>query len=172
MRQGRTHVRLRLAIELLLITVAGSEAEWPYDDEDLGRRSRSAPVELGARIGYDYDGDTISGGAQLRIPLGRRSRFVLVPSGDAFNGGDGADWQVNLDLLMSPGPRGGLYAGLGFGWSEEDGERERAVNQVVGVRVPFGRGRVRSYVEGRWTELNRDNVFRLVAGLNVALFRY
>ena len=165
-------MRLWLAIGLLHAAVVGSDGEWPFDDDDFERRSRSAPVELGPRVGYDDDGDTISGGVQLRVPLGRRSRFVLVPSGDAFYGGDGADWQVNLDLMMGSGPRGGLYLGLGVGWSEQDGKRQRGVNQVVGLHLPFGRAGVRCYVEGRWTEVNRNNLFRITVGLNVPLFRY
>jgi putative exporter of polyketide antibiotics len=56
----------------------------------------------------------------------------------------------------------------------EDGrpQRERAVNQVLGLRLPLGRDRVQSYIEARWTELNRETVFRLVFGLNLNLFRY
>ena len=154
-------------------TVAVGHAEWPYDDDDIGRRRRPSAVGLGPRVGYDYDGDTFSAGAQLRIPVWRRSRVMVVPSGDLFDNGSGADWQVNVDLLVSPGPRGGFYGGLGFGWVEDDREkRERAVNQVLGLRLPLGRGRTQTYVEARWTELNRETVFRLVFGISLTLFRY
>jgi hypothetical protein len=171
MRFTRAH-----SILLLLLTVPGSvvvgHAEWPYD-EDVGRRGNRTAVELGARGGYDYDGNAYSAGGQLRIPLWRRSRFTLVPSADIYNDGKGADWQANVDLLMSPGPNGGLYAGLGFAWVEDGRpERERAVNQVVGLKRPLGRGAGQAYLEARWTELNRKTAFRLVFGVNIALFSY
>lgn len=129
-------------------------------------------MQFGPRAGYDYDGDTYSAGAQLRVPLWRRSRFTLTPSGDIYNDGTRADWQANIDLLMAPGPRGGLYAGLGLGWVETAEGQERAVNQVIGLQLPVSRGPMGLYVEGRWTELNRKTVFRLVVGLNLALLRY
>ncbi len=162
-----------LLLTILLGSAASSHAEWPYDDGDIGRRRGLSPVTLGPRGGYDYDGDAFSVGGQLRIPLWRRSRVTLAPSGDFFNDGSGADWQANVDVLISPGPRGGFYGGLGFGWvAEGRSERERAVNQVLGLRRPFGRGRTQTYVEARWTELDRETVFRLVFGLNLTLFRY
>jgi hypothetical protein len=170
-------VRTSHLVLALLLTVpaaaVSSHAEWPYDDGDVVRRGSASPVELGPRGGYDWDGDTFTAGAQLRIPLWRRSRFTLAPSGDLYNDGTTADWQANVDLLVSPGPRGGFYAGLGFSWIEDGREkRERAVNQVLGLHMPLGSGRTRSYLEARWTELNRDTVFRVVFGINVALFRY
>lgn len=169
-------MRLRRVHLLLLLFVPGSavvgHAEWPYD-EDVRHRRVPTAVELGLRGGYDYDGDTYSAGGQLRIPLWRRSRFVLAPSGDIYNDGNRTDWQANVDLLMSPGPGGGLYAGLGFGWVEDGRpQRERAVNQVAGLTRPLGRGAGQVYLEARWTALNRKTAFRLVFGVNIALFRY
>ena len=132
-RSGSAHLLLLLLI--LAATTGISHAEWPYDDYDTGRRGRAVPVALGPRAGYDYDGDTFSAGVQLRIPLWRRSRFLLVPSGDIYDDGKGTDWQANVDLLVSPGPRGGFYGGLGFAWVEDGRpQRERAVNQVLGDR--------------------------------------
>ena len=173
MRVRRMYIIL-LFLLVLSGTVTVGHAEWPYDDDDVGRRARPSAFGLGPRAGYDFDGDTFSVGAQLRIPVWRRSRIMVVPSGDVFDNGSGADWQMNVDLLVSPGPRGGFYGGLGFGWVEEDGrqKRELAVNQVLGLRLPLGRGRTQTYVEARWTELNRETVFRLVFGLNLTLFRY
>ncbi|MDA0334364.1 MAG: hypothetical protein O2782_04290 [bacterium] len=171
----RHHQALRTFLLLLLLLLGKTVvayAEWPYD-EDSGRRGVRTAVELGPRAGYDYDGDAYSAGGQLRIPLWRRSRFVLAPSGDIYNDGTRADWQANVDLLMSPGPRGGLYAGLGFGWLEDgSAQRERAVNQLVGLTRPLGQGAGHAYLEARWTELNRKTIFRLVFGINLALFSY
>lgn len=158
-----------LTMITVLLVVAPVLGEWPYD---VSPRGRGTPVEFGARVGHDYDGDAPSAGLQLRLPLPKIRGFVLAPSADVYNDGDQADWQVNLDLLMSAGPRGGFYAGLGFGWVEEGLEnRERAVNQILGLRLPLGRGGTRAFIEGRWTELARDNVFRLVGGVNLPLFR-
>ena len=62
---------------------------------------------------------------------------------------------------------------LGFGWVEEGRpDRERAINQILGLRLPVGRRGLRAYLEGRWTELARDTVFRLVGGVNISLFSY
>ncbi|MBT3343050.1 MAG: hypothetical protein HN712_25405 [Gemmatimonadetes bacterium] len=159
-----------LAVCLLVLSVTMAQAEWPYNERSRGR---GTPVEIGVRVGHDYDGDTPSAGGQLRLPIPRLRGFVLVPSVDIYNDGTGADWQANVDLLMSGGPRGGIYAGLGYGWAEEGlEERERAINQILGLRIPLGDGGTRAYIEGRWTELARDNVFRLVGGLNIPLFRY
>lgn len=161
------------ALWLLLIVVCSASpgaAEWPYDEVEP--RGGGTAVQLGPRAGYDYDGDTYSAGAQLRVPIWRRSRFTLTPSADLYNDGTRTDWQANLDLLMAPGPRGGIYAGLGFAWVEAATGRERAINQVIGLQIPLGRGPLRSYVEARWTELDRKTVFRLVVGVNVALLRY
>jgi hypothetical protein len=164
-----SYIRSLLSITLLLAMVNSVAAEWPYD----APRSGSLPLEVGVRVGHDYDSEAPSGGGQVRIPIPRFRGFMLVPSADIYDADDGADWQVNVDLLMSSGPRGGFYAGLGFGWAEEGRpERERAINQILGLRLPIGRGGMRAYVEGRWTELARDTVFRLVGGVNVPLFRY
>ena len=169
-----SHTRVWLfAVALLIAGVTPSGAEWPYDTPRRG----GMPLEVGVRAGYDYDGDVPSAGAQMRVPIPRLRGFMLVPSADIFdadaNADDRADWQMNVDLLMSAGPRGGLYAGLGFGWVEEGRpKRERAINQVLGLRLPVGRRGMRAYIEGRWTELARDTVFRLVGGVNIPLFRY
>ena len=155
---------------LLLAGNSSVDAEWPYDDAP---RSRGLPLEVGVRVGHDYDGHAPSAGGQMRIPIPRLRGFMLVPSADIYDADEGADWQANVDLLMSSGTRGGFYAGLGYGWVEEGrDERERAINQILGLRLPIGRGGMRAYVEGRWTELTRDTVFRLVGGVNVPLFRF
>lgn len=160
-----------LSLLLMVTAPAAVQGEWPFDDLQPSKPPSS--LELGPRGGYDWDGDTYSAGAQVRIPVWRRTRVALVPSGDVFNDGTGADWQANLDILLSPGPRGGFYGGLGFGWVELAwGVRERAVNQVLGLRLPLARGRYRSYVEARWTELDEATAFRIVFGFNVVLLRY
>ncbi len=165
-----SYSRSLMFITLLLAGISSVDAEWPYDDAP---RSRGLPLEIGVRVGHDYDSEAPSGGGQVRIPIPRFRGFMLVPSADIYDADDGVDWQANVDLLMSSGPRGGFYAGLGFGWAEEGRpERERAINQILGLRLPIGRGGLRAYVEGRWTELARDTVFRLVGGVNVPLFRY
>ena len=159
----------RLTSLLTLFSVAIAEAEWPYDDESFAG-GQSVPVEIGARVGYDYDGETTSAGGQLCVPIGRGGRFIIVPSSDIYFDGEGVDWQANVDVMMSPGPRGGFYAGLGFGWAKDDGDRNRAVNQVIGLRLPLSG--LWAYAEGRWTELERGTAIRVVGGLNIPLFRY
>ena len=161
---------LSVCAGLLALSTTMARAEWPYDERPRGR---GMPVEIGVRVGHDYDGDAPSVGGQLRLPIPRVRQFILVPSTDIYNNGTGADWQANVDLLMAAGPRGGIYAGLGYGWVEEGRDkRERAINQILGLRLPVGRGGMRAYIEGRWTELARDTVFRLVGGVNIPLFRY
>lgn len=160
------------ALCLLLLLPSLATAEWPFDGDDLRPRRPPASAEIGLRGGYDWDGDTYSAGGQARLPLWRRSRVILVPSGDLYNDGSGADWQANVDLVLSPGPRGGFYGGLGLGWVEAGGEREREVNQLLGLNLPLGRGRTRTYVEARWTERDAGTAFRIVFGLNLVLLRY
>ncbi len=169
MKPSRPAIAALMAV-VWFVCVSQVQSEWPYDDSPL---RRGTPVEIGVRVGHDYDGEAPSAGAQLRLSIPRLRGFILVPSADIFDADEGADWQVNVDLLMSSGPRGGFYGGLGFGWVEEGRpDRERAINQILGLRLPVGRRGLRAYLEGRWTELARDTVFRLVGGVNIPLFSY
>ena len=144
-------------LALCLVVVGDSAAQ-------RGRWSSKPSPQIGVRGGYDYDIDAWSAGGQARWPFGRRGKYQLVPSGDVFFADGVADWQGNVDWLLSPGPRGGFYFGIGVGYSSRPIDGERVFNRLVGLRLSQ-----RLYVESRWTNVDGRNLFRLVVGYNISL---
>ncbi len=133
------------------------------DAQRRGWGSRPSP-EIGVRGGRDYDLDIWSAGGQFRLPLGRRGRLQLVPSGDVFFAEGEADWQANVDVLYGTERGGGLYFGGGMGYSNRTGVQERVVNRIVGLRLSE-----RLYLENRWTNIDGKSLFRVVVGYNLSL---
>lgn len=142
---------------LCLVAVVDAEAQ-------RGRWSLKPSPQIGVRGGYDYDIDVWSAGGQARWPFGRRGKYQLVPSGDVFFAEGEEDWQANVDLILSPGPRGGFYFGGGVGYSSRPVVGERVFNRLVGLRLSR-----RLYMESRWTNVDGRNLFRLVVGYNLSL---
>ena len=160
-----------LAICLLVVAVDETEAQRRRGGS-WGGRSLRPVMEFGIRAGRDYDIDVWSAGAQFRLPLGRRSRFQIIPSGDFFMAREEADWQANFDVAFRPGPRGGLYGGIGLAvtdrYRDGDGNRETkaGTNNFIGMRLPMRSMAARLYLEARWTYVDGESPFRLVVGLN------
>lgn len=167
---------LTIGCFVLVSTLAPGSAEAqrrrPGAYRGPGPFAQPAP-SLGVRGGYDFGGDLWSAGAQLRVPAGRT--LELIPSGDAFFAGGRTDWQLNADLALRLGPRGGLYAGGGAGLlgrdPDGDGEASTALgpNVFAGIRFPGRRGDVRPFIEARWTFVEGEAPFRLTAGLGFPL---
>jgi hypothetical protein len=140
-------------------------------------RSESArPVpQFGVRGGYDFEAENGTAGAQVRVPLARQ--LLVVPSADVFFGGDGTDWQLNGDVVVQPTALGGLYGGFGVALTNRDpdplddgDDTEVGVNLLVGLESGrIRRTTLRPFAEARWTGLDDDFPFRLVAGFNVPI---
>lgn len=132
-------------------------------------RMRIAPVpEIGVRGAYDFDERDFGLGAQAQLPLGPILRFV--PSGEIFFG-DETSWQVNADVaarlaLLRAG--GGVALVDGERTGSADGDSDLGLNLFAGLEAPGWRqGRMlRPFAEARWTFLEDETLFRLVAGVN------
>jgi hypothetical protein len=136
-------------------------------------RHRVAPVPmLGVRGAYEFDTHEFGLGAQAELPLGRVLRFV--PSGE-IHFGDESYWQANADvavslLLLRAG--GGLALVDGTRSGTADGDPQLGLNLFAGVQSPPRRGSwARPFAEARWTFLEEETPFRLVAGVNVPIRR-
>ena len=127
------------------------------------------------RGGYDYDAEALSLGVLVRAPLGRRGTVQLVPAADLFVLEEDVDWQANLDAILQS--RGPVYVGGGVAASNRhlasDGEREvqAGYNLLLGMHLPLRNVRFRASLEGRWTYLDGEELFRLAVNLTFPLGR-
>lgn len=139
------------------------------------RRSGSilqGPIELGPRVGRDFENHAWSVGGQIRIPVGRN--LELRPSGDVFFPRDaGTGWQANGDAAFRFGQGGGLYAGGGIAFSHpaNSGGTKTGYNLFFGLGTAPPQQRVKPFVEFRWTFVNHTSPFRLALGFNYRLSR-
>jgi hypothetical protein len=143
--------------------------------EQVRERMRTwpAPVpQIGVRGLYDFERRDFGVGAQMQIPMGRVLR--LVPSGE-LHLGDETTWQANADVavalrLLRAG--GGLALVDGTRTGRVDGDSELGLNLFAGLHAPYRRGTIaRPFAEARWTFLEEETPFQLVAGLNVPIGR-
>lgn len=125
---------------------------------------RNPVLELGPRVGYDFERDDWTVGGQLRLPI--RPVEPLV-SGDYYFA-TGHPWQLNVDVALRLRRLSSLYVGGGIGVFHA-GTTDVGPNMLVGLQPPARRSSpIRPYAEGRWTFL--DGVpFRLVFGVNLVL---
>ena len=140
------------------------------------RMSSDAPIEFGIRGGYDFEDNSGLAGAQIRIPLA--DQLLVVPSGDVFFEDAATEWQVNADVVLRPGFLAGLYAGGGVAFvnrtfgDEADGDTRTGYNLLVGLDGgQIRETSLRPFVEGRWTEVDDYDPFRLILGINVPIAR-
>jgi len=146
----------RLASTLLSMTAPlvlgfGGLAAQPANPQpggDLGW----APIEIGARIGFDSDGftDAFLLGAQLRVPVWPSGYVEIVPNGSVMFLRGLKEYQFAPDaVVVTGGRRGGLYLGGGPVWLNSifegpDRSTEAGWSFVVGLRTsgafgaPFG----------------------------------
>ncbi len=149
-----------VAIGIALLLGSGSAAQ----AQRYGSRVRAAP-EVGLRAGRDFSADTWTAGAHLRIPLART--LDLRPSGDLALKDIGDDFQINGDLALR-GPRDQAYIGAGVAYLhrafDSGDDTGTGVNLFLGFR-PIPRPGSQIYVEGRWTFVNSETIFRIGAGV-------
>ncbi|HEX8693484.1 MAG TPA: hypothetical protein VF746_13765 [Longimicrobium sp.] len=154
-------------------------------DRDRDRERRrgpwrdAGPIEFGVRGGYDFEEEGGTAGAQFRIPLVRQ--LAIVPSADVFFDDDesASEWQINADAVLRPDALAGLYFGAGaaflnrdfdLGDLEEDSDTEVGFNLLVGLDGGRISGSsLRPFVEGRWTNVDDYDAFRLNVGINVPI---
>jgi hypothetical protein len=138
------------------------------------RRSRpllQGPIELGPRVGRDFENHAWSVGGQIRIPIGQN--LELRPSGDFFFPRDASTgWQANGDAAIRLGQGGALFAGGGIAFAHPaNGSTKTGYNLFFGMGTAPPRQRVKPFVEFRWTFVNDTSPFRLALGFNYRLSR-
>lgn len=134
---------------------------------------------LGVRTGYDFNANIWSAGGQFGIPIGP---IQFIPSGDVFFVEGDLDWQINLDAALPlelgfgrllGGIGAGLYGGGGLAiiyrdiaGASEDGTKV-GTNLIIGIRLPLRSIHIQPFVEARWTFVDEENPFHLIAGINI-----
>ncbi|MEO8294574.1 MAG: hypothetical protein ABI613_03585 [Gemmatimonadota bacterium] len=136
-----------------------------------GQNRRSARVlaspELGLRFGRDFSIDAWTVGAHVRVPLLRMVDFR--PSGDLSLGQNslGDDYQLNGDLALR-GARDQAYLGGGVAYVHRRFDSGKSsgtgANLFIGFK-PFPRPGAQLYLEGRWTLVDDETLFRLLLGV-------
>ncbi len=158
------------------VTICERDRDRDHDRRRDWRRD-AGPVEFGVRGGYDFEEDVGTAGAQVRIPLVRG--LAIVPSADVFFDDSPSEWQLNLDAVVRPPSLAGLYFGVGAGFLssdfdesdlDEDTETEVGLNLLAGIEGGrVGGTTVRPFAEGRWTNIDNYEAFRLAVGINVPI---
>jgi hypothetical protein len=144
-------------------------AAWLLLPDDAAGQRRgngffSGPLQVGPRVGRDFDNDAWSLGGQLSAPLGRN--LELRPSGDLFfPDDDGMGWQVNGDAVIRFGQGGGLYGGGGIALVHpDDSDTETGYNLFFGLSTAPPDDRSKGFLEFRWTFVNDTSPFHLALG--------
>ncbi|CAN5719411.1 hypothetical protein BH24GEM1_BH24GEM1_07640 [soil metagenome] len=124
----------------------------------------SGPVQVGPRVGRDFENKAWSIGGQLAAPVGRN--LELRPSGDLFfPRGEGMGWQLNGDAAIRFGEGGGLYAGGGIAFVHpDDSDTETGYNLFFGLSTAPPAHRTKGFIEFRWTFVDDTSPFRLALG--------
>ena len=132
------------------------------------------PAAIGIQGGNDFKNDDLFAGAHLWLPMGIFWRFV--PSGDYFFvNDDTTKLQLNGDFIFKPSLAAGLYLGAGIASQYVKTEMNESQwdfgwNLLVGF--DFSGLRLRPmypYIQARWTIIDKQSDFSVLAGLNFAL---
>jgi len=123
----------------------------------------SGPLQVGPRLGRDFENKAWSIGGQAAAPVGRN--LDLRPSGDLFFPRDeGMGWQLNGDAAIRFG-NGGLYAGGGIAFVHpDDSDTETGYNLFFGLSTAPPAQRTKAFIEFRWTFVDDTSPFRLALG--------
>ncbi len=160
---------LMAGVMFLTILLVSASAANAFRPGMSGNASRSSD-QLGIRAGYDFEVDVWSVGGQLRFPARPGGALQLITSSDLFFVEGRKDWQINLDTAIQE--RGGAYYGGGLAFANRDfrgnGEHDFKTggNLLLGMVVRLRHSSTQPYLEGRWTFIEGERLFRLVAGLN------
>lgn len=168
-----------LCTTTLLVLVPG-DAVGQGAGPEPGAAPGWAPVEIGARIGFDSDGftDALLLGAQMRIPVLPSGHAEVVPNGGIIFLRGLREYPFALDAVVVTGGRsGGLYLGGGPLWLSSifegpDRSTELGWSFVVGFRSSrvFGAsfGTQLQFRQSYVADLRRRRVFSL--GVNFPLW--
>lgn len=136
----------------LLISTAQAQA----------RRVAISP-ELGIHAGRQFHDDEWIVGGYVRWPL--FGGLDLRPGGDVALNGD-HNYQLNGDIALH-GPRDLAYIGTGVAWVHRnfgpDKESGTGFNLFIGFK-PLPRPGAQLYIEGRWTRVESESLFRALLG--------
>ncbi len=127
--------------------------------------------EFGVRGGYDFQVDSWTAGAQLRLPL-LGSPFMLIPGGDLVFEDVGTGWQLTGDGAVEVG---GVYFGGGYTLLhrafilDDDLSTEGGTSLFVGLIGDRSRESARPGVEARWSFVDGETALRLMVSLNVPM---
>ncbi len=148
-----------LALVVLMLTIL--PAEGAAQRRGRGQSLIHGPLEVGLRVGRDFENHAWSLGGQVEVPVGRN--LELRPSGDLFFPKRGkTGWQLNGDGAIRFGQT--LYAGGGIAFVHlDDGDTETGYNIFFGVRASAAQT-LRPFLEFRWTFVNDTSPFRLALG--------
>ncbi len=128
------------------------------------RRSVRATPEVGVRLGRDFSVDTWTAGGHIRVPLIRT--VELRPSADVSFDDPGEDYQLNADLALR-GSKDQAYIGAGAGFVtrhfDSGKDSGTGVNLFLGFK-PFPRRGGQLSIEGRWTFVDSETIFRIGLG--------
>jgi hypothetical protein len=153
--------RLLVAAAFALVLLAPNAAA---QRRSGGSGILSGPIEVGPRVGRDFENHAWSAGGVVRISAGER--FELRPSGDAFFPKDGkTGWQANGDAAILVGPGRTVYGGGGIAFVHLNGDKTRTGWNLFagGTTAPESTG-WKPFIEARWTFVNDTSPFRLVLG--------
>ena len=150
------------AVTLLAGTVSPASAQ---------RQAARVPAhpEVGVRAGRDFSVDSWTAGAHFRLPFGGALEFR--PSADLALEDIGDDFQVNGDLALR-GPRDQAYIGAGVGYVHRQFDSGKdsgtGINAFIGFK-PIPRPGTQIYLEGRWTFVESETIFRVSMGIAIPL---
>ena len=158
--------RLRQASVLLLVGVLLTGALHAQRRTARGATwTPLEPVRLGPHLGYNFDAEALTLGAQVTFPLTRR--VELYPSFDYYFIDPGSAWALNADVKFRPPTRmGALYVGGGFNYLHVSAGGDLNVNLIGGLEF-LGRPFV-PYAEGRII-LGNGSAFQVVGGFSFKL---
>ena len=141
-----------------------------YSPLEAQRSGRSVGgMEAGVRFGRDFSVDSWTAGGHLRIPILRT--VDIRPSGDLALDNLGDDFQLNADLALH-GPRDMAYVGAGLGYVNRDfgsgKDSGTGLNLFLGFK-PLPRPGPQISLEGRWTLVESETIFRVALGVTFPL---
>lgn len=132
--------------------------------------AQTSRMHLGPRVGYNFDAEALTIGAQLAVPVARHLEFY--PSFDFSNVDVGSLYSINLDIKyrVATASADWLYLGTGLGIVNRSvGDYDNAdagLNLFIGAESL--KGRVHPFGEARVTIADGSTAM-LVGGLNFTL---
>jgi hypothetical protein len=135
------------------------------------RRAAAAgldPARLGPHIGYNFDAEALTLGAQVTLPITRQ--IGVYPSFDYYFVDPGTLWALNADVKFRPLTQAGaLYVGGGLNYlhtSAGGGHGDTNLNLLGGLEARWRPSA--PFIEARLI-LGDGSAFQVVAGVNFRL---